>query len=43
MVVQLPGENGYTTYRKGDQFIVEANQRFQLKIARQVAYLCSYE
>ncbi len=43
MDVQLPGENGYTTYRKGDEFIVEANQKFQLKIARQVAYLCSYE
>lgn len=43
MAVQLPGESGFTTYRKGDQFIVEANQKFQLKITGQVAYLCSYE
>lgn len=43
MDVQLPGENGFTTYKSGDNFSIAANQKFQLKIAADVAYLCTYE
>lgn len=43
LVVRLPGESAYSAYPEGASFIVEANQKFQLKIAVATAYLCTYE
>jgi uncharacterized protein YaiE (UPF0345 family) len=41
--VRLPGESDFRSYSAGDQFVVEANQTFALEVARDAAYLCTYE
>ena len=41
--VRLPGESDFRSYLAGDQFVVEANQTFALEVARDAAYLCTYE
>jgi purine/pyrimidine-nucleoside phosphorylase len=43
LTVKLPTESVWKTFAKGDTFIVEANQTFQLKVAETTAYLCRYE
>ena len=43
LVVQLPGEEGYKHYPSGHSFIVAANEKFQLKVTKDTAYLCTYE
>ncbi|WP_421851058.1 pyrimidine/purine nucleoside phosphorylase [Marinomonas sp.] len=43
LTVKLPTESDWKTFVKGDNFIVEANQTFQLKVAEMTAYLCRYE
>ena len=43
LVVKLPGTDDYSAYPSGSSFIVEANQKFQLKVATDTAYLCTYE
>jgi len=41
--VLLPGETAWKDFGKGESFIVDANQKFQLEVAADVAYLCTYE
>ena len=43
LTVKLPGNTEWTTYSAGDYFIVQANQQFQLKVAEETAYLCTYQ
>jgi hypothetical protein len=43
LVVCLPGESEWRRYGPGDHFIVEADRKFQLKVAGDTAYLCTYE
>ncbi|HIJ22558.1 MAG: pyrimidine/purine nucleoside phosphorylase [Gammaproteobacteria bacterium] len=43
LTVQLPGNETWETFRQGDQFIVEANQIFNLKVEVETAYLCTYQ
>ena len=43
LVVRLPGQPDYTEYPEGSSFVVEANEKFQLKVAVATAYLCTYE
>lgn len=43
LTVKLPLENEWKTFLKGDLFIVEANQVFQVKVTEMTAYLCRYE
>ena len=43
LTVKLPTESDWKAFTKGDTFIVEANQTFQLKVAEMTAYLCRYE
>lgn len=43
LVVCLPGETDFRAYLAGESFIVEANQKFQLKVGSDAAYLCTYE
>lgn len=43
LVVCLPGESEFRVYPAGESFIVEANEKFQLKVASDTAYLCTYE
>lgn len=42
MSVKLPGQSEYRDYREGSTFSVPANQKFQLRLAAQAAYLCLY-
>lgn len=43
LTVMLPNSNDWKTYNQGDNFIVEANEKFQLKLEVATAYLCTYE
>lgn len=43
LTVQLPGRNDWQTFSAGDEFVVEADARFQLKVAVDTAYLCLYD
>ncbi len=42
LTVRLPDESEWKNYGPGEQFIVEANQKFALKVAQDTAYLCIY-
>ena len=42
LTVKLPGSNDWQTFAKGEHFIVKANQKFQLQVAVDTAYLCTY-
>jgi uncharacterized protein YaiE (UPF0345 family) len=41
--VQLPDNDHWQTYLPNDTFVVSANKSFQLKVATDTAYLCTYE
>lgn len=43
LTVKLPDASDWTDYPAGDQFEIAANQKFQLKVAVETAYLCTYE
>ncbi len=43
LTVKLPDSEEFKTYGSGESFIVEANKKFQLKVAADTAYLCTYE
>ena len=43
LTVMLPNANDWKTFKQGDSFIVEANEKFQLKVAVTTAYFCTYE
>jgi uncharacterized protein YaiE (UPF0345 family) len=43
LTVKLPGSSEWRTYNGGEQFVVPANEKFQLKVAEETAYLCTYE
>jgi uncharacterized protein YaiE (UPF0345 family) len=40
--VMLPGEIEWTSYKKGETFIVAKDVRFKVKANGQVAYYCRY-
>ncbi len=43
MTVKLPGESIWKDFRKNDTFIVEANEKFNVKLQEQTAYICFYK
>ena len=43
MQVRLPGESGFKSYGNGEVFMVEANQKFNLVVEVDSAYLCLYK
>jgi uncharacterized protein YaiE (UPF0345 family) len=43
LTVLLPGQSEWQTFQDNEHFIIEANQRFQLKVEQDTAYLCTYE
>lgn len=43
LTVKLPGSSDWQTFNAGDSFIVEAGEVFDLKVAVETAYLCTYE
>ncbi|HNW43458.1 MAG TPA: pyrimidine/purine nucleoside phosphorylase [Elusimicrobiales bacterium] len=42
LTVKLPGETAWRDFPKGSTFTVAPNQKFQLKVAEDTAYLCLY-
>ena len=42
MTVKLPGSEDWKTFTAGDAYDVPANSKFQLKIEKDCAYLCTY-
>lgn len=43
LTVMLPDASDWQTFNAGEHFIVDANQKFQLQVAVDTAYLCTYE
>lgn len=43
LTVMLPTGSEWKTFNQGDSFIVDANEKFQLKVDVATAYLCTYE
>lgn len=43
LIVKLPGASEWKEYSPNQTFIVAANEKFQLKVEEQTAYLCRYE
>ena len=42
LTVKLPESDDWQTFNAGEQFMVDANQKFQVKVAVETAYLCTY-
>ncbi len=42
LTVKLPDENDWRAYRPGEGFEVAAGQSFDLRVAEDTAYLCTY-
>jgi len=42
LTVKLPGSEAWKDYKAGASFTVEADKKFQLKVAADAAYLCLY-
>ncbi|MFC3151683.1 pyrimidine/purine nucleoside phosphorylase [Litoribrevibacter euphylliae] len=43
LTVLLPGKSDWETFEKGSSFDVPANSKFQVKVAVDTAYFCTYE
>ena len=43
LVVSLPGEDTFTAHPSGTSFTIAANEKFQVKVESDTAYLCTYE
>ena len=42
LTVKLPGSDAWVTFEAGSGFVVDADETFQLKVAVDTAYLCTY-
>ncbi len=43
LTVKLPGSEEWKTFAANEHFIVAANEKFQVKVDVETAYLCTYE
>jgi purine/pyrimidine-nucleoside phosphorylase len=43
LTVKLPGSEEWQEFPAGKTFVVAANEKFQLQVAEETAYLCTYE
>lgn len=43
MVVKLPGTSEWITYKPGESYEIDANEKFQVKVSAQTSYLCTYK
>lgn len=43
LTVKLPGQPDWQTFHRGQSFEVAAEQKFQLKVTQDTAYLCTYQ
>lgn len=42
LTVKLPDANDWQTFEAGQSFTIEANQKFNVKVEVESAYLCTY-
>ena len=42
LTVKLPNSDDWQTFETSEQFTIEANQKFQVKVEVETAYLCTY-
>ena len=42
LTVKLPDSSDWQTFSAGEQFTVEANKKFSVKVEVETAYLCTY-
>lgn len=42
LTVKLPGSEAWQTFSAGETFTVDADQKFQLQVAVDTAYFCTY-
>lgn len=42
LTVKLPGADAWQDFAPGESFVIAADEKFQLKVAEQTAYLCTY-
>lgn len=42
LAVRLPDSSDWQTFSAGEQFTVEANKKFSVKVEVETAYLCTY-
>ncbi|WP_396602369.1 pyrimidine/purine nucleoside phosphorylase [Algibacter sp. R77976] len=43
MTVKLPGAPNWKLFKSGEAYEINANEKFQVKVAQQTAYLCQYK
>jgi purine/pyrimidine-nucleoside phosphorylase len=43
LIVKLPDNSDWHSFKLGQSFTVEANKKFQLKVQQDSAYLCVYK
>ncbi|MBN1251042.1 MAG: pyrimidine/purine nucleoside phosphorylase [Bacteroidales bacterium] len=43
LIVKLPESNKWETFKTGETFEIEKNNKFQLKVEEPTAYLCLYK
>lgn len=43
LITKLPGSEDWNTFSAGENFVVDANQTFYLKVEVETAYFCTYE
>ena len=43
MAIRLPGSDAWQTFKAGERFEVDADQRFGVRIESDCAYLCLYK
>ena len=43
MTVKLPNSSEWVTFKAGESYEIEANNKFQVKVSEQTAYLCQYK
>lgn len=42
MAAKLPGQRDFTLYAAGEEFTIDANVKFQVRVSEPTAYLCFY-
>ncbi|MCL4118536.1 UNVERIFIED_CONTAM: hypothetical protein GTU68_061188 [Idotea baltica] len=43
MTVKLPNSDEWKTFKAGEAYEIDANEKFQVKVLEQTAYLCQYK
>jgi uncharacterized protein YaiE (UPF0345 family) len=43
MKVKLPNSNDWRIFNAGEQYQIDANQKFNVSVSKQTSYLCKYK